>query len=76
MGKNTGLSYDQLLGLGEQHGGDTLEIGGQELARRSQDVDKAKERGLIESLDCPDNFFTVRTLVAVKENRDIGVRRH
>ena len=76
MGKDIGLADYQLFALGEQEGGNALEIRGQELAGCGENIDKAEEGSLIEGLDRPYNLLTVWTLVTVEENGDIGVCGH
>ena len=76
VGKDVGLTHNHLLGLREEEGGNTLELRGQELAGGGDNVDKAEQRGLVQCLDRPHNLLAVGTLVAVKENGDIGVCGH
>lgn len=76
MGEDIGLSDQHLLALWKKEGRNTLEIGGEKLGGRGENVDEAEERGFVESLDRSYNLLTVRTLVAVEENRDVGVCRH
>jgi hypothetical protein len=76
MGKDISLADYELFALGKQEGGNTLEIGWQELAGRGENVYETEEGSLVEGLDSSYHFLTVWTLVAVEENGDIGVCRH
>jgi hypothetical protein len=76
VGKDIGLADYKLFALREQEGGNALEIRGQELAGRGENVDEAEEGSLVEGLDRPYHLLTVWTLVTVEENGDIGVCGH
>jgi len=76
VSKDIGLAHDHLLGLREKEGGDAFEIGGEELRGRGENVYEAEERSLVEGLDRPYYLLTVWTLVAVKEDGNVGVCGH
>ena len=76
MGEDIGLSYHKLFALWKQESGNVLEFGGQKVARSVQDINKAKEGGLVECLNSLHNLLTILTLLAEKEDGKVGVCGH
>lgn len=74
--KDISLADYELFALGKEEGGNTLEIGRQELTGRGENVDETEEGSFVEGLDSSYHLLTVWTLVAVEENGDIGVCGH